>query len=102
MSDDPVRTVLATDAGELPMQRYFVQHRAVPAVQEVKYVGAPKARISPGLADALEHASLIVFCPSNPFLSIGPIFSRPLKCVSALKALQPTGWRSAQLLAEKQ
>lgn len=75
MSDDPVRTVLATDAGELPMQRYFVQHRAVPAVQEVKYVGAPKARISPGLADALEHASLIVFCPSNPFLSIGPILA---------------------------
>ena len=77
MSDDPVRTVLATDAGELPMQRYFVQHRAVPAVQEVKYVGAPKARISPGLADALEHASLIVFCPSNPFLSIGPILAVP-------------------------
>ena len=77
MSDDPVRTVLKTDAGELPMQRYFVQRRAAPAVQEVKYVGAQDARPSPGLADALDDASLIVFCPSNPFLSIGPILAVP-------------------------
>ena len=28
MSDQPVRTVLDTDAGELPMQNYFVQNRA--------------------------------------------------------------------------
>ena len=77
MSDDPIRTVLTTDAGELPMQRYFVQHRSAPAVRGVKYNGSEQARISTGLADALENASLIVFCPSNPFLSIGPILAVP-------------------------
>ena len=75
MSDDSVRTVLNTDAGELPMQRYFVQHRAEPEVRQVKYVGAKSARASPGLEDALDQASLIVFCPSNPFLSLGPILA---------------------------
>ena len=75
MSDDPVRTVLDTDAGELPMQRYFVQRRAGPVVHKIRYEGAEEARISPGLDEALDNASLIVFCPSNPYLSIGPILA---------------------------
>jgi LPPG:FO 2-phospho-L-lactate transferase len=77
MSDDPVRTVLSTDAGELAMQRYFVQRRAEPRVSEVGYVGAQSARPSPGLQAALDGAGLIVFCPSNPFLSLGPILAVP-------------------------
>ena len=77
MSDDPVRTVLNTDVGELAMQRYFVQHRAEPRVSQVKYVGAESARASQGLEKALAQASLIVFCPSNPFLSLGPILAVP-------------------------
>ena len=75
MSDEPVLTVLNTDVGELPMQRYFVQHRAEPQISQVRYVGAESARASPGLEDAFDQASLIVFCPSNPFLSLGPILA---------------------------
>ena len=75
MSDDPVRTVLSTDIGELAMQRYFVQHRAEPKVEQVQYVGANSAKASQGLQNAIDQASLIVFCPSNPFLSIGPILA---------------------------
>ena len=75
MSDDPVRTVLSTDVGELAMQGYFVQHRAEPQISQVRYVGAKLARASQGFEDALDQASLIVFCPSNPFLSLGPILA---------------------------
>ena len=77
MSDDPVRTVLSTDEGELAMQSYFVQRRAEPRVNQVKYVGAGEARPSAGLRAALDEAGLIVFCPSNPFLSLGPILAVP-------------------------
>ena len=77
MSDDPVRTVLQTDAGELAMQSYFVQHRAEPRVCSVQYVGSDSAEASPGLRAALEEAHLIVFCPSNPFLSVAPILAVP-------------------------
>ena len=77
MSDDPVRTVLSTDTGELAMQRYFVQHQAEPQVSQIKYKGAASARVSPGLVNALDCASRIVFCPSNPFLSLGPILAVP-------------------------
>jgi LPPG:FO 2-phospho-L-lactate transferase len=77
MSDDPVRTVLHTDAGELAMQSYFVEHQTKPRVSSVEYVGSESAQTSSGLRAALEEANLIVFCPSNPFLSVGPILAVP-------------------------
>jgi LPPG:FO 2-phospho-L-lactate transferase len=77
MSDDPVRTVLSTDAGELPMQQYFVRQRSEPKINKIRYQGAAAARPSPGFAAALEQAGMVVFCPSNPFLSVGPILAVP-------------------------
>ena len=77
MSDDPVKTVLATDEGELPMQRYFVGRRAEPVVSEVRYLGAEAASVSPGFQDALTRAGMLVMCPSNPYLSLGPILALP-------------------------
>ena len=77
MSDDPVKTVLATDEGELPMQRYFVGRRAEPVVSEVRYLGAESASVSPGFQDALTRAGMLVMCPSNPYLSLGPILALP-------------------------
>lgn len=77
MSDDPVRTVLSTEAGSLPMQQYFVQRRSEPRVKGIEYQGAASARPSPGLRAALDQAKLVVLCPSNPFLSLGPILAIP-------------------------
>ena len=77
MSDQPVRTVLDTDAGTLSMQEYFVKRRAEPVVNSINYVGAADARPSPGFASALEVATAIVICPSNPFLSVAPILAIP-------------------------
>ena len=95
MSDDPVRTMLHTDAGQLAMQSYFVRQRAEPAVRGVTYEGAASARPSPGLEKALKESDLIVLCPSNPFLSLGPILAVPgvrglLESSSALRlAMSP-------------
>lgn len=77
MTDDPVRTVLATTDGDLSMQEYFVRQRAEPVVRSVRYHGAQAARPSSLLESALEEAELVVFCPSNPFLSLGPILAVP-------------------------
>ena len=77
MSDEPVRTVLGTDSGELPMQEYFVRRRSEPAVNNVKYLGASESAPSPRFASALEQADMVVLCPSNPLLSTGPILALP-------------------------
>ena len=77
MSDQPVRTILDTDAGTLSMQEYFVKSRAEPVVNSISYVGSADAQPSPEFAAALDAATAIVFCPSNPFLSVAPILAIP-------------------------
>ena len=75
MSDDSVRTVLSTDIGDLAMQTYFVQHRSEPVVSEIRFDGANDAKPSPGFANALKESGSLVFCPSNPFISVAPILA---------------------------
>ena len=77
MSDEPVRTMVDTQAGELTMQQYFVQRLTEPKVKGVRYAGAEAALPSPGFQLALDRAKLVVFCPSNPFLSLDPILAIP-------------------------
>ena len=77
MSDEPVRTMVDTQAGELTMQQYFVQRLTEPQVKGVRYAGAETALPSPGFRRALDQAKLVVFCPSNPFLSLDPILAIP-------------------------
>ena len=73
MSDDPVRTMVATTEGELPFQEYFVRRQCEPTVLEVKYQGGESARLNPKLD--LDSVSAVIVCPSNPFLSVDPLLS---------------------------
>ncbi|MDQ3785611.1 MAG: 2-phospho-L-lactate transferase CofD family protein, partial [Actinomycetota bacterium] len=76
MSDDPVRTVVETSDGRrLEFQEYFVKERTRPEVAAVSFDGLADAKPAPGVLDALIDADLVILCPSNPFLSIGPIIS---------------------------
>ena len=77
MSDDPVRTMLMTSIGELPMQTWFVKHRCEPAVSYIRFDGAESARPAAEFARALEDSDVLVFCPSNPFVSVAPILAVP-------------------------
>ncbi len=47
MSDDPVRTLIDTDAGQLSFQHYFVRERCEPAVRGFEYRGADTASVVP-------------------------------------------------------
>lgn len=79
MSNDPVRTIVETDEGALAFQNYFVARRCEPRVSGFRYEGAATARVSPALTAALNAPDLagIILCPSNPFVSIGPILALP-------------------------
>ena len=74
-TDERVRTWLATPAGELPFQEWFVARRHRDEVEGVRFEGADDARPAPGLLESLETADLIAIAPSNPFVSIGPILA---------------------------
>jgi LPPG:FO 2-phospho-L-lactate transferase len=77
MSDDPVATMLETVSGRLSFQEYFVRERHAVEVSKVEFVGAAEARPAPGVLDAIAGAKAIIFAPSNPVTSIGPILAVP-------------------------
>ncbi len=77
MSDEPLRTIVHTAEGPLAFQDYFVRRRCEVAVTGFSFDGADTARPSAAVLAALSAAELkaIVVCPSNPFVSIGPILA---------------------------
>ncbi len=78
MSETPVRTVVKTTSGELDFQDYFVRQRCKPRVTGFRFAGARKARVPDALARVMRAGvDAVVLCPSNPFVSIAPIFSVP-------------------------
>jgi len=90
MSDQPVRTIAITDAGELAFQDYFVRRQCEPKLIGIRLDGIEGASPAVGFSAALHSARAIVFCPSNPFVSITPILSVPgvLDAVRTSKALR--------------
>ena len=97
MSDQPVRTMVATPRGELAFQHYFVRDRCEPQVTGFRFAGIECARPSDALAAALADPELasIVVCPSNPFVSVDPILAVPgvedavRSCAAPVVAVSP-------------
>jgi LPPG:FO 2-phospho-L-lactate transferase len=54
-----------------------VKRRARDRVTAVRYEGASGAAPAPGVLDAIANAGAVILCPSNPFLSVGPILAVP-------------------------
>jgi LPPG:FO 2-phospho-L-lactate transferase len=76
MADGPCRTQIETRTeGTLSFQDWLVRRRAAPAVRAVRFEGDPPA--APGVLAALRDADLVLIGPSNPYVSIDPILSRP-------------------------
>jgi LPPG:FO 2-phospho-L-lactate transferase len=79
MSDVAVCTQLLTDEGWLDFQEYFVHRQCRPRLQELRFSGAEQASPQPEALAALRGPDVraIIICPSNPFVSIGPILALP-------------------------
>jgi LPPG:FO 2-phospho-L-lactate transferase len=78
MSDDPVRTRVTLVGGqEIAFQEYFVRRHHAVAVESIRFEGAAGSTPAPGVLDALERSDVVVICPSNPVVSIGPLLAVP-------------------------
>jgi len=75
MSDQPVRTIVITDEDELSFQEYFVLRQCEPNVKGFRFTGLKTAEPAPGLLDAVQIAEVVIFCPSNPWVSLDPILA---------------------------
>ena len=77
MSDAPVATHVQTPEGELAFQDYFVRRHHSDEVLGIRFAGIERAEPTEQIRAALAEAEVIVFCPSNPLVSIGPILAVP-------------------------
>jgi LPPG:FO 2-phospho-L-lactate transferase len=75
MTDAAVATRVNTPAGELAFQDYFVRRHHSDEVLGVRFEGIADAQLTQPLRDAIDQAETIIFCPSNPIVSIGPILA---------------------------
>ncbi len=76
-TDDKAPTWVYTEEGELPFQEYFVRRQCRPRVTGFRFQGIENAQPAPGVVAALEAAEAVVFCPSNPWVSLDPILAVP-------------------------
>lgn len=74
-SDDLIATIVDSDIGQLSFQHYFVKHQCRPQIKGIEYDGANRARLN--LSLDLATISMVVICPSNPYLSVDPILAIP-------------------------
>lgn len=75
VTDDPLRTIVHTDAGSLSFQEYFVARRHRDRVRGLDFEGADRASPAPGVMESIDAADLVVVAPSNPPLSIWPLLA---------------------------
>lgn len=95
VTNDPVRTKVTIHDDDTPpegleigFQEYFVKrHHDVP-VRGVRFDGSDAASPGPGVLAAIAKADIVVIAPSNPIVSIGPVFAVPgvLAAVRARRA----------------
>lgn len=112
MSDDRIRTIAVTHEGDLAFQEYFVHRHCEPRITGVRFDGVATAQPSPGFLAALASSTAIVYCPSNPLVSIGPVlalhgvrdaieaFSGPKIAVSPIVGGQALRGPAAKMMAE--
>ena len=77
VTDSPIKTMVETQDGIMSFQEYFVKNRCEPIVTSIDFNGSSNCTVTPGVRRAVLNMDLLVFCPSNPFVSIAPILSVP-------------------------
>lgn len=77
MTDSYTPTRVVTDEGEMHFQEYFVRRRCEPRVRGIRFDNIESAKPAQGVMSAIREANAVIICPSNPFISIGPILAVP-------------------------
>jgi LPPG:FO 2-phospho-L-lactate transferase len=73
-TNEHVPTMVHTkEMGVLAFQEYFVKNHCEPTMTSCEFRNISRAKLSLESRKALEEADAVLFCPSNPWVSISPI-----------------------------
>ena len=76
MSEDPCATIVELEGGRrVHFVEYLARDGAPDEVTGVDLSEARRAQPGPGVLESLRTAGVILLCPSNPIVSIGPILA---------------------------
>ncbi len=76
MSEAPVQTMVQIPKKELVLAEYFRQD-PLPEVTSIRFAGAEQAEPSREVMSAVREADVIIFGPSNPVITFGPLLAMP-------------------------
>lgn len=77
MTDSYAPTFVETDEGRMHFQKYFVGRHCEPRVNALDLSIASASNSAAGVVESILSARAVIVCPSNPFISIGPILAVP-------------------------
>lgn len=78
VTEDRLETRVTVEGeGEIGFQEYFVGRQHNVTVESVRFAGAEESRPGPGVLEAIASAEVVLICPSNPIVSIGPPLAVP-------------------------
>ena len=90
MCNEEVETFITTRTKKIHFQEYLIKYKMKPRIEKVTFKNIKKSNPSKGILEKIKRSKLIIFCPSNPIISIGPILSVPgiRKAVKESKAIK--------------
>ena len=77
MTNDIVETHIKIGEKEIHFQEYLIKLKMKPKVDKIIFRNIRKSKPANGLIDCILNSKLLIFCPSNPIISIDPILSVP-------------------------
>ena len=77
MCNEEVETFITTRRKKIHFQEYLIKYKMKSKIEKVTFKNIKKSNPSKGILEKIKRSKFIIFCPSNPIISIGPILSVP-------------------------
>ena len=73
MTNERVETHILTSEGKMHFQEYLIRNRMLPTVLGIEFENIVNAKPADTLLEIIRESDLVIYCPSNPLISIDPI-----------------------------
>tara|TARA_Y100001970_G_C14244483_1_gene867098 strand:- start:2800 stop:3726 length:927 start_codon:yes stop_codon:yes gene_type:complete len=77
MTNDIVETYIVSNGKKMHFQEFLIKYKMRPKVDKILFKNIKQSKPSVGLIEQILNSKILIFCPSNPIISINPILTVP-------------------------
>tara|TARA_B100000131_G_C18036507_1_gene580646 strand:+ start:252 stop:1178 length:927 start_codon:yes stop_codon:yes gene_type:complete len=77
MTNDIVETYIVSNGKKMHFQEFLIKYKMRPKVDKILFKNIKQSKPSVGLIEQIRNSKILIFCPSNPIISINPILTVP-------------------------